>query len=75
MPHVMVKLWPGKSDAQKKRLSEKIVQDVMGVLDYGEESISVAFEEVRSSDWEAHVYQPDIKAKWDMLTKKPGYSM
>jgi hypothetical protein len=24
MPHVIVKLWPGKSEAQKKRLADKI---------------------------------------------------
>ncbi len=75
MPHVIVKLWPGKSEAQKKRLAEKISQDVMDVLGYGEESVSVAFEEVKSSDWAKQVYQPDIKAKWDKLYKQPGYTM
>ena len=38
MPHVIVKLWPGKSESQKARLAEKIVQDVMEALDYGKES-------------------------------------
>ena len=51
MPHVIVKLWPGRSEAQKKCLAEKIAQDVTEVLNYGEESISVALEEVKSSDW------------------------
>jgi phenylpyruvate tautomerase PptA (4-oxalocrotonate tautomerase family) len=45
MPHVIVKLWPGKSEEQKARLADKIVRDVMDVLDYGEESVSVGFEE------------------------------
>jgi 4-oxalocrotonate tautomerase len=75
MPHVIVKLWPGKSKAQKARLAEKIAQDVMEVLNYGEESVSVSMEEVDSSDWAKQVYQPDIKAKWDKLYKKPGYAM
>jgi 4-oxalocrotonate tautomerase len=75
MPHVIVKLWPGKSDAQKTRLAENITRDVMEVLDYGEESVSVAMEEIKSSDWAAQVYQPDIKAKWDTLYKRPGYEM
>jgi 4-oxalocrotonate tautomerase len=75
MPHVIVKLWPGKTRAQKERLAEKIAQDVMEVLDYGEESVSVAMEEIKSSDWAKQVYQPDIKAKWDKLYKKPRYSM
>jgi 4-oxalocrotonate tautomerase len=75
MPHVIVKLWPGKSDAQKMRLAEKITRDVMEVLDYGEESVSVAMEQVKPSDWAAQVYRPDIKAKWDTVYKKPGYQM
>lgn len=75
MPHVIVKLWPGKSEEQKQLLADKIAQDVMDVLDYGEESVSVGFEEIRPADWAARVYQPDIKAKWNTLYKKPGYSM
>jgi len=44
MPHVLVKLWPGKSEQQKNRLAEAIAKDVMDVLHYGEESVSVAME-------------------------------
>ena len=75
MPHVNVKLWPGKSEGQKARLAERISQAVMDVLGYGEESVSVAVEEVKSSDWANQVYNPEIKAKWDKLYKKPGYTM
>jgi 4-oxalocrotonate tautomerase len=75
MPHVIVKLWPGKSETQKTHLAERITQDVMDVLGHREESVSVAFEEVKSSDWAEQVYRPDIKTKWDTLYKKPGYSM
>jgi len=75
MPHVIVKLWPGKTEKQKQQLAERISQAVMDVLDYGEESVSVAMEEVKSADWAKQVYQPDIKAKWDKLYKKPGYSV
>jgi 4-oxalocrotonate tautomerase len=73
MPHVIVKLWPGKSDRLKARLSKAIVNDVMNVLNYGEESVSVAFEEVRLEDWAEKVYKPDIQSKWEELYKKPGY--
>lgn len=73
MPHVIVKLWPGKSEEQKRRLSDAIVQSVTSILNHGEESVSVAFEEVSSTDWSTHVYQPDILGKWGNLTKEPGY--
>jgi 4-oxalocrotonate tautomerase len=75
MPHVIVKLWPGKSEQQKRRLAQAITDEVMKVLHYGEESVSVAFEEVDANDWAARVYQPDIVRKADTLYKKPGYTM
>ena len=75
MPHVIVKLWPGKSEAQKQRLADKITKDVMDVFNYGEESVSVAMEEVSSKDWAEQVYKRDIQAKQDKLYKKPGYEM
>ena len=73
MPHVIVKLWPGKSEQQKTRLAEAIAKDVMNILHYGEESVSVAMEEVKSNDWVEKVYRPEIKNNLDKLYKKPGY--
>lgn len=75
MPHIIVKLWPGKSEQQKNQLAKEIASSVMSVLHYGEESVSVALEEIKSNDWAEKVYKPDIRAKWDMLYKKPGYKM
>jgi 4-oxalocrotonate tautomerase len=75
MPHVIVKLWPGKSEQQKRRLAQAITDDVMKVLRYGEESVSVAFEEVDANDWGQKVYEPDIVRKADTLYKKPGYTV
>ena len=75
MPHVIVKLWPGKSEEQKVRLADEIVKDVMKVLNYGEESVSVAIEEVEPQDWAEKVYQPDIVNNPEKLYKKPGYTM
>ena len=75
MPHVIVKLWPGKSEQQKVRLAEDIAKDVMTVLNYGEESVSVAFEEVEPHDWAEKVYKPDIVRNSERLYKKPGYTM
>ena len=75
MPHIIVKLWPGKSEQQKTRLAERIAKDVMDVLNYGEESVSVGFEDVSARDWKEKVYKPDIQEKWDQLYKRPGYEM
>ena len=73
MPHVVVKLWPGKSDGQKQRLTETITRGVMDTLAYGQDAVSVAFEEVRTAEWVPKVYEPDIAGKWATLTKQPGY--
>jgi 4-oxalocrotonate tautomerase len=74
MPHVIVKLWPGKSEQQKKKLAEEITRVVMSTLHYGDESVSVGFEEVPANEWMAKVYEPDIRSKPDTIYKKPGYT-
>jgi 4-oxalocrotonate tautomerase len=74
MPHVIVKLWPGKSERQKAKLSEEITRAVMSVLNYGEESVSVAMEEVEPDQWMDKVYKPDILGKPKQSYKKPGYT-
>ena len=76
MPHVIIKLWPGKSEEQKNRFPpERVTKDVMTVLNYGEESVSVAIEEVEATGWAEQVYKPDIVNKPDQLYKKPGYDL
>jgi 4-oxalocrotonate tautomerase len=74
MPHVIVKLWPGKSEQQKTQLAEAITKNVMEILHYGEESISVAMEEVKPGEWAQKVYRPDIMKTVSNLYKKPGYT-
>jgi 4-oxalocrotonate tautomerase len=74
MPHVVVKVAPGSSEEQKRRLAEEIVQDVMSILNRREEVISVGIEEVDPKDWTETVYKPEIQGKWETLYKKPGYN-
>ena len=73
MPHVIVKLWPGKSEQQKKKLAEEVTKAVMSTLHYGEESVSVGIEEVKPQDWTDQVYKPDILRKRETIYKEPGY--
>ena len=74
MPHVIVKLWPGKSEKQKAKLADEITKAVMTVLNYGEGSVSVAMEEVGAEEWMDKVYKPEIFGKPTQIYKKPGYS-
>lgn len=73
MPHVIVKLWPGKTEAQKQNLTDAIVRAVTETLNYGSDAVSVGFDEIPAQDWDARVFEPDILGKWNDLTKEPGY--
>lgn len=73
MPHIIVKLYPGRSEEQKARLAEQMAKDVIAVLKSDEKWISVAIEEIKPNDWPEKVYKPDIADNWEKLYKKPGY--
>jgi 4-oxalocrotonate tautomerase len=73
MPHVIVKLQAGRSDEQKARIAAEITKAVMAEAKCSEDAVSVAIEDIQSSDWTEKVYKPDILGDWDRLYKKPGY--
>jgi 4-oxalocrotonate tautomerase len=75
MPHIIVKLWPGKMEQQKTLLSERLVKDAMETLGCSEDSLSIAMEEINSEDWAEQVYRPEIVPQMSNLYKKPGYKM
>jgi 4-oxalocrotonate tautomerase len=74
MPHVIVKLYPGRSEPQKAKLAEEITKAVMAGASCGEDAVSVSIEDVKPEDWVEKVFKPDIIAKPDGLYKKPGYN-
>lgn len=59
----------------KKQRADAIVKYVVTHAKFDESSVSVAIEEVESSDWAENVYEPDILNKQDKLYRKPGYRM
>ena len=75
MPHVIVKLYSGRSEQQKSRLAEEVAKAVIAALKCGEESVSVGIEDVAPADWTDQVYKPDILAKPEKIYKKPGYDL
>ena len=74
MPHIIVKLYPGRTEQQKKQLTDEIVKDVVTIAKCEKKSVSVAFEEIEPKDWAEKVYKPDILENEDKLYKKPGYN-
>lgn len=75
MPHISVKMYPGRSEKEKAELAEAIVKDVMDIVGAGRDSISVAIEEISPQEWKEKVYEPEIIKKSEKLYVKPGYSM
>jgi 4-oxalocrotonate tautomerase len=73
MPHIIVKMHPGRSEQQKAQLTEAIVKDVMAIARVGEDAVSVSVEEITPNDWNNKVYKPDILNGPGKLYKKPGY--
>lgn len=73
MPHVIVKLYPGRSEAQKCDLAARITTALTEALGSAEASISIAIEEVPGADWADQVFDPEIRPNLDRLYKKPGY--
>lgn len=73
MPHVVIKLWPGRNDETKLALAKQIAQDVANGLKVDIGDVSVAFEEVEKSDWSEMVYKKEIKDNMENLYFKPNY--
>ena len=73
MPHIIVKMYPGRTEDQKVELTARIVDAVTDTLKADSHSISVGIEEIPSEEWTEAVYKPDILKKEDTLYKKPGY--
>jgi 4-oxalocrotonate tautomerase len=74
MPHIIVKWYPGRSEAQKEELARAITREVSAIAGCSKSSISVALEEVAPEAWAEAVYRPDIIEKEDTLIRKPGYN-
>jgi 4-oxalocrotonate tautomerase len=73
MPHVIVKLYSGRSEQQKATLAEELSKAVVKTLNCGEEAVSVAVEDVKPEEWAQNVYKPDILGNPEKIYKKPGY--
>jgi 4-oxalocrotonate tautomerase len=73
MPHVSIKLYPGRSLEQKRALADRIVEAMGETIDARPEHISVTFEEVPPEEWDDRVVKPDIVEKLDSVIKMPDY--
>lgn len=73
MPHIEIKCYPGRSDAKKKMLADKIAKDVVEIFKTEESSVSVAIYDVPQEEWKEQVWDRAIAPNIESLYKKPGY--
>ena len=74
MPHVIIKMFPGRTEDQKQALCDRVVKDVMEIAECEEKTISVGIEEISREEWAESVYKPDILNRQETLYKQPGYN-
>lgn len=72
MPHIVVKLWPGRNEEIKANLAKKIADAVVEELKVDIGDVSVAIEEVNRSDWGEQIYKREIKDNSNLYVK-PDY--
>ncbi len=71
MPHIIVKLWPGRTEEQKKQLVKKLIEALKSSINVPDSSISISIEEIPKEKWNDEVYKPYIVEKKHLLYKKP----
>lgn len=75
MPHIIVKLYPGRTEEQKISLAEQITKDVVTIAKCPAEAVSVAIEEVEPERWNEEVYKPYILNNDSNLYKKSAKTL
>lgn len=73
MPHVLLKLASGRTDAQKTAIAGALTQALIATAGCTEDDVSVGIEDVDPKQWVEAVYKPDILGKPSTPFKQPGY--
>lgn len=73
MPHIDIKCYVGRTEAQKKMLAEKIAKDVVEIFETEESSVSIAIHDVLPEEWKEKVWDSEIAPNIGELYKEPGY--
>lgn len=67
MPYIKIKAYP-KDEQTKLRVAKRINQVFLEEWGCPQEAISLSFEEIAPSDWDATVRVPEIDANADSMT-------
>jgi 4-oxalocrotonate tautomerase len=75
MPHIVVKMFPGRTPEQKASLADALTKAMIANLGTPESAVSVAVEDIEKADWMDKVAKPEIAGKPATIFKKPGYEI
>lgn len=73
MPHIAIKMYPGRDEETKKRLAQAILETASKELNRGKEHFSVSIEDVPQENWKEAVYDKVVADKNTLI--QPGYKM
>lgn len=73
MPHVIIKLYPGRTEAEKSALADRLAEVLNETLAYRPGAVSVVIQEVAPDRWMEDVYEPDIRQRQAELVRWPDY--
>lgn len=74
MPHIEIKCYAGRTEAQKKECADLVAAVVSEKLGCEVSHVSVAIKDVQPADWKEKVWDAQIVPDNDFLYKKPGYT-
>lgn len=63
MPHVIVKLWPGRNDQQKRVIADRVIQAIVESAGVAPTTVTVGIEEVPRERWQEEVHVPEVDRK------------
>jgi phenylpyruvate tautomerase PptA (4-oxalocrotonate tautomerase family) len=75
MPHATLKLGVGYPEEVKRRLADKVAEDIIETLGLDPMWVSVVIDEIPFPEWEQKVWNEEIVAKHDRVYRAPGYDM
>ena len=69
MPHIVIKLWPGRDEQVKANLAKKVADAVVEELKVDIGDVSIAIEEVNRGDWGEQVYKKRNQRQSESICK------
>lgn len=75
MPHISVKMYPGRGADLKQKLSHELTRALVDTLGIPESAVSVSIYDVEKEKWNEAVVQPELVENPGCVFKKTGENL